>query len=269
MTDLRIRLAVFDWAGTTVDFGCMAPVAACVQAFGQLGIDVSVAEARAPMGLNKRDHLRAVLEMPNIVRQWQSSFSRAWNDDDLERVYRNFLPLQGAEAVRYAELIPGTLECVAALRARGIAIGTTTGYPRDIGQPVADRVAPLGYRPDHCVFPDDVVAGRPCPWMIYRNMEALGVCPPAAVVKVGDTVPDIEEGRNAGAWSIGVTEGGSELGLSTDEFMHLAPAEKSQRLAKIADKLSAAGAHAVIRSVAELPALVDQLDERLQRGERP
>src|SRR4029078_920006 len=156
MTDLRIRLAVFDWAGTTVDFGCFAPVAACIQAFGQLGIDVTAAEAREPMGLHKRDHLRAVLEMPNVARQWQGNFSKPWSDDDLDRLYHNFLPLQGVEAVRYAELIPGTVECIAALRSRGIGIGTTTGYPREIGKPVAEKVAPLGYRPDHCVFTDDV-----------------------------------------------------------------------------------------------------------------
>lgn len=269
MTDLRIRLAIFDWAGTTVDHGCFAPVAACIQAFGQLRIDVSAAEAREPMGLHKRDHLRAVLAMPNVARQWQANFSRPSNDDDLERLYRTFLPLQGVEALRYAELIPGTTECVAALRARRIAVGTTTGYPRAIGEPIADKVAPLGYRPDHCVFTDDVPAGRPAPWMIFRNMEALGVYPPAAVIKVGDTVPDIEEGRNAGVWSIGVTETGSELGLTAAEAARLPAAELDQRLSNVAAKLQTAGAHAIIRSLAELPSLAEQIDDRLRRGERP
>jgi phosphonoacetaldehyde hydrolase len=269
MTDAGIRLVIFDWAGTTVDFGCFAPVAACIQAFGQLGINVSSDEARGPMGLHKRDHLRAVLELPNVAAQWQAGFSHPWSDDDLERLYHNFLPVQGVEAVRYAELIPGAIECISALRSRGIVIGTTTGYPRAIGQPVADKVAPLGYRPDHCVFTDDVPAGRPAPWMIFRNMEALGIYPPAAVVKIGDTVPDIEEGKNAGAWSIGVTETGSELGLTLAELERLPVAEKQRRLSKVADKLLAAGAHGIVRSVAELPTLIEQINGRLRRGERP
>ena len=122
MTVPAIRLVIFDWAGTTVDFGCFAPVAACIQAFGQLGINVSAAEARGPMGLHKRDHLRAVLELPNVAAQWQACFSRPWSDDDLERLYHSFLPVQGVEAVRYAELIPGAIACVAALAESHIEI---------------------------------------------------------------------------------------------------------------------------------------------------
>lgn len=269
MLPLHIRLAIFDWAGTTVDYGCFAPVAACIEAFRQIGIDVSAAEARLPMGLHKRDHLRAVLEMPGVAAQWQTRFGQAWTDTDLDRIYQQFLPLQGTEALRYSELIPGTLDAVAALRARGIAIGTTTGYPRAIGVPVAEKVAPLGYRPDHSVFTDDVPAGRPSPWMIFRNMEALGVYPPACVVKIGDTVPDIEEGRNAGVWSIGLTETGSELGLTQAESAELPDTELEQRLTRIGAKLSSAGAHAIICSIAELPRLIEQLNARLARGERP
>jgi phosphonoacetaldehyde hydrolase len=51
---MAIRLVVFDWAGTVIDFGCCAPVAAFRDAFAKLGVPVSVAEARAPMGLHKK-----------------------------------------------------------------------------------------------------------------------------------------------------------------------------------------------------------------------
>jgi phosphonoacetaldehyde hydrolase len=67
----RIRLVVFDWAGTTVDHGSRAPVAAFVRAFAGHGVEVTPDEARGPMGLHKRDHIRAMLQMPAVARRWR------------------------------------------------------------------------------------------------------------------------------------------------------------------------------------------------------
>jgi phosphonoacetaldehyde hydrolase len=158
---------------------------------------------------------------------------------------------------------------MAELRRRGIKTGGTTGYFKAAAERVAAAAKRQGYAPDCTLGPDDVSAGRPKPWMIYRIMETLDVCPPAAVVKVGDTVPDIEEGRNAGIWSVGVTHTGSEVGCTAAEFAALPEAERRERVAAAERKLRAAGAHAVIGSVADVPALLDELAGRLASGERP
>src|SRR5262249_32606034 len=126
-----------------------------------------------------------------------------------------------------------------------------------------------GYAPDVTLCPDDVPAGRPAPWMIFRLMAMMDVYPPAAVVKVGDTVPDVEEGRNAGVWTVGVTDTGSEVGCTAAEFAALPAAERAGRVAAARRTLLDAGAHAVIPSAAEVPALLDELAVRLARGERP
>jgi phosphonoacetaldehyde hydrolase len=105
--------------------------------------------------------------------------------------------------------------------------------------------------------------------MIFRIMEETGVCPPAAVVKIGDTVPDIEEGRNAGAWTVGVTHTGSAVGCAANEFAGLPAQERFDRIAAATRTLLSAGAHDVIPSVAEAPALIDRLNEQLRQGERP
>src|SRR5262249_11687511 len=115
----------------------------------------------------------------------------------------------------------------------------------------------------------DVPAGRPWPWMIFRIMEATGICPPAAVVKVGDTVPDIEEGRNAGVWTGGVTDTGSTVGMTAAGVGAPPPAERADGARTAGRALLAAGAHAVIPSAAVVPALLDDLAKRLARGERP
>ena len=50
-------LVIFDWAGTMVDFGCRAPVAALLEAFKIQGVEISEAAARADMGMAIGTHL--------------------------------------------------------------------------------------------------------------------------------------------------------------------------------------------------------------------
>jgi phosphonoacetaldehyde hydrolase len=264
-----IRLVVFDMAGTIIDHGSVAPVVALIAAFRDLGLDLSVENARGPMGLHKLDHIAAVLRMPDVSAQWQTAFGRQPTAADAKAIYERFLPVQAVEAQARTELVPGALSCLAALHERKIRLGTTTGYPRSIGQPITDAVAARGWSADHSFFPDDVAAGRPAPWMIFRLMELTGVYPAAAVVKIGDTVPDVEEGRNAGVWTVGVTDTGSEIGLTLAEWQALPKLDRTCRAAAAREKLLQAGAHAVVGSVGELPALIDELAARLGRGERP
>jgi phosphonoacetaldehyde hydrolase len=267
--DPEIRLVIFDWAGTIVDHGSIAPIAALMAAFDEMGLELSEVEARLPMGLNKRDHIDALLKSSAISDQWFKVFGVEPTSADVDAVYERFLPLQMSAARRRTALIPGVVECGRELRNRGIKMGTTTGYPREIGTAVAESARDQGFDPDHCVYPDDVPSGRPAPFMILRNMELAQIDSPITVVKVGDTVPDIEEGRNATCWSVGVTETGSEIGVSVDEWDALPADEKVRRSGVVETKLLAAGAHAVIPSVAHLPQLVGRLNQRLGRGERP
>ncbi|MBI5287567.1 MAG: phosphonoacetaldehyde hydrolase, partial [Chloroflexi bacterium] len=91
----------------------------------------------------------------------------------------------------------------------------------------------------------------------------------AEVLKVGDTVPDIGEGLNAGCWSAGVVATGSDLGLSDAEFSALAADERSVRMDAVRDRLLDAGAHDVVDSIRDVPRLVEEIDARLAAGERP
>jgi phosphonoacetaldehyde hydrolase len=266
---LTIRLVVFDWAGTTVDHGSFAPVAPFIGAFARHGVTLTRAEARGPMGLHKRDHVRELLRTPCVAARWREARGRDWTEADVEDVYRAFVPLQMDVLDVFTAPVPGLLDAVAELRRRGVRIGGTTGYFRAAAERVAAAARRHGYAPDYTLGPDDVAAGRPNPWMIFRIMERLDVCPPAAVVKVGDTGPDIAEGRNAGAWSVGVTHTGSDVGCTAEEFAALAPEERRERVAVAERMLRAAGAHAVIGSAADVPALLDELNARLARGERP
>jgi phosphonoacetaldehyde hydrolase len=253
----EIRLVVLDWAGTTVDHGSRAPLAAFMEAFARAGVEVTAAEARGPMGLPKRDHLRALLHTPAVAARWRQAHGRDAGERDLEKLYQSYQPLQLKAVEEHARLIPGAREAVDRLRRRGIRIGATTGYFRAAAERVDRAAREQGFEPDCCVCAEDVPEGRPAPWMIFRVMEAVRVYPPAAVVKVGDTVPDVHEGLNAGVWSVGVAGTGNEVGCTEEEFAALPDVERAARLDQARRTLAAAGAHAVIDSVADLPELLD------------
>jgi phosphonoacetaldehyde hydrolase len=221
------------------------------------------------MGLSKKDHLRALLQLPAVARRWRERHGADATEDDVDELYRRFIPLQLEVIDEHAALVPGLLDCVGVLRSRGIAIGATTGYFREAAQRVYRCATEQGYRPDHCVCAEEVSAGRPAPWMIFRVMEALEVFPPSAVVKVGDTVPDIGEGLSAGAWSVGAVRSSSEVGCTEQEWAVLPQPEQQRRLASCRAKLLAAGAHAVVDSLAELPGVLDEFKARMGRGEKP
>jgi phosphonoacetaldehyde hydrolase len=251
------KLVVFDWAGTTIDFGSCAPAGAFVKVFAMKGVTVTPAQARGPMGLHKKDHLRAMLRTPDVGGEWRRVHGRDWTESDVDELYRLVTPMQVEAAAANAMLVPGVLECVSSLRSRGIKIAATTGYFREAAEACYTAARAQGYVPDFCICADEVPAGRPAPWMIFRCMEALGVYPPTAVVKVGDTLVDIEDGLNAGCRSIGVVDSSNLMGLSRDEFTALSGSDRAERRGNVRDQFRAAGAHGVIDSLAELPGWVD------------
>src|SRR5262249_33167255 len=139
------------------------------------------------------------------------------------------------------------------LRRRDIQIGATTGYFREAAEIVYEAARRQGFVPDACACAEDVPAGRPAPWMIFRILQALGTYPPSAVVKVGDTVPDIGEGLSAGAWSLGVTRTSSDVGCTEEQLAKLPGMLRQAKLRTARQNLLDAGAHAVLESVADLP----------------
>jgi phosphonoacetaldehyde hydrolase len=264
-----LKAVVFDWAGTIVDFGSRAPMGVFVEVFKQFGVDIAIEEARSPMGLPKWQHIEALMQVPRIAQAWRVAHGQPPAKADIDKVYEIFTPLNARIVADYAELIPGAAETVGALRKAGLKIGSTTGYTRDIMQPLLAAAAAQGYAPDNLVCAGDLAAGRPTPLMMYRCFADLGVYPPSAVVKVDDTEPGIAEGRAAGTWTVGVALSGNALGLSEKEFRALAGEERERRVAAAYDTLERAGPDYVIDSVADLLPVIDAIEKRLAAGEEP
>ena len=267
----QLEAVIFDWAGTTVDFGSFAPTQIFVDAFKQaFDFDISLAEARGPMGLGKWQHIEALGADPVVGARWLARFGRPMSQADVGHIYRTFLPLQIERVAAHADLIPGTRETIAVLHDRGMKVGSTTGYPRQVMERLMAAAEDKGYAPDCIVCADDLEAGaRPGPWMALQCVLELGIGSVAHCVKVDDTVPGIAEGINAGMWTVGLALSGSPAGLTLDEYESATPEQRGAIRERVTPAFVEAGAHFVIDTIADLVPVLDEIEARLKRGERP
>lgn len=264
-----LTAAIFDWAGTVVDFGSLAPMQVFVETFARFGVEISVDEARVPMGLPKWQHIEALLAQPRIAAAWTSAHGRAARSADIDAIFEVFTPMNARVVGDFAALVPGAADTIARLRDRGLKIGSTTGYTRDIMEPLLPLAAAQGFAPDNLVCAGDLAAGRPTPLGMYRCFADLGVFPPWSVVKVDDTAPGLAEAQAAGCWSVGVAVSGNAMGLSLADYEALSGAQKTERRARAYARLQAAQADFVIDSVADLMPVIDAIEKRLVDGDRP
>lgn len=262
-----IKMIVFDWAGTTVDYGSSAPCDVFDRVFSQTGLHLSREEINGPMGIEKKAHIRELLSTPSCTKQWKALYGADWTEEDVEKLYTAFEATLHDVVSEYSVPIDGVAETVLHLRKQGLKIGSTTGYTSQMMEPVILRAAERGYEADCVVTPDVTGAGRPTPFMLYECMRRLNVYPPCSVVKVGDTIADIMEGKNAGAWSIGILTGSSLLGLTREEYEAMDPDELKRRKQIASKRYLKSGADLVIDSVSDLPAAIDELNRRIARKE--
>jgi phosphonoacetaldehyde hydrolase len=248
----RFDLVILDWAGTTVDFGCHAPVIALREAFARRGVAISDAQARRDMGKPKADHVRALLKDPAIGKAWTEACGRAADDADVQDLMTDLAPLMRDQAARAARLIDGARSAVEALQAQGIKVGSSTGYTREMMAPVLREAAAQGYVPDHVVCSGETPAGRPTPLMIYKACTELGVWPLSRVAKVDDTEAGVAEGRAAGCFTVGITASGNGVGLSQQALSALPAADRAARIAAAEESLLGAGADVTIETIGQL-----------------
>lgn len=266
----QVQAVVFDWAGTLIDPGSCAPAGVFTEVFAREGVEVTLAEAREPMGRAKRDHIAAMAAMPRVAEAWAKAHDgKRCTEQDIDRMYEAFLPLQLEAIDTYSDLVPGAAEAVAKLREQGIKTGSSTGYTRPLTQRCVDAAAKAGLTVDSCLCFDDVPKGRPAPWMLFANMQNLGVYPPANVVKVDDTIVGLEAAHNAGCWAVGVVRSGNELGLTEAQIAELPAEELKRRLQAGHKRMKEAGAHYTIDSVVDLTPVIEQINARLANGEKP
>ena len=249
---MGIKAIILDWAGTTMDYGCMAPAVVFAAVFKKHGVEITVDEARQPMGAHKKVHIRALTQIPAVNERWQSVHGSAPTEEDVERMFTDFVPMQLACLADYSDLIPGCLEAIAEFRGRGLKIGSTTGYTPEMMGLLLSEAKARGYEPDETVSAGDVPEGRPAPWMCLENARRLGVWPMSAIM-----------------WSIGLARSGNEIGLPLAEVDALPEAEYAARIERARARMNAASAHYVVDDITGVAACLDDIERRLEAGETP
>ena len=266
-----VRAVIFDVSGTVLDYGSRGPVVAFVELFARHGVTVSEEEARRPMGAHKKDHLWAMLTEPSICGRWTKATGQQPTREMLDQLYNEFpvMMKQAVEKPPHCDLIPGVVEVTQQLRSRGIRFANTTGFDAGMMDGLKRNAVAAGYSPDLWVTPDLVGEGRPSPWMAFYAARQLGLYPMSSFVKVGDTLVDIEEGHNAGMWTVSIVRSGNEVGLSQKQLEALPAMERDRLLSAARQRLEAVHPHYIIDTVAGLMPVIEEISSRIGCGERP
>ena len=267
-----VKGVVLDWSGTTADAYVIAPAVVFVEVFKRHGVEITMREAREPMGLRKDLHIKALTELPEIRERWRDVHGQYPDQSNVDKMFQDFVPLQLECLPRYTTLLPGVAEVTQRLQKKyGVRIGVSTGFTRAMVDILLKAANEQGFHPDATVAGDEVKNGaRPKPFMVYRNLDLLDIHPIYSVVKVDDTTSGVGEGLEAGCWAVGVSRYSNYMDIDSLEIAEAMPEEEIQRrLRHTRELLSKAGAHYVIDSIVELPAVIDDINERLARGERP
>jgi phosphonoacetaldehyde hydrolase len=264
-----IKAVIFDWAGTVIDFGCLAPVEALLDVFAAEGAPISAEQARRDMGRAKKDHVEAILRLPRVAEAWARTRHAASGPADVDRIFAALEPAMEARAAARSELIPGAADLARRLRSEGVRVGSGTGYTRAMMTRILPAAAAQGYAPDVVVCAGETPAGRPTPLMVWAALVSLAAWPAWACVKIDDAEVGIAEGANAGCWTIGVAASGNGVGLQLADFLALAEPERRARIETAADGLRAAGADFVADTVADAWPALEEIGRRVIAGERP
>ena len=267
----KVKGLILDWSGTVSDAYVIAPAVVFVDVFAKQGVEISMEEARGPMGLRKDLHIAALTKEPDIRDRWQKVKDSLPTQDDVDNMFADFVPMQLGCLKRYTSLLPGVAETTKQIQAEGIKIGSTTGFVRSMVDILAADAAEQGFHPDTTVAGDEVINGaRPRPFMIYRNLDILDLHPIQSVIKVDDTVSGVGEGINAGCWTVGIARYSNYMNInSLEEAETISDEEVQRRLAITRDLLERSGAHYVIDEFDELPGVIEDVNARLARGETP
>ena len=267
----KVSAVILDWSGTTADAYVIAPAVVFVEVFKNQGVEISMEEARGPMGLRKDLHIKALTEDPVIRERWKRVHGKYPNQSDVDRMFADFVPAQLACLPQYTKLLPGVAKVIKRLQSQGIKIGSSTGFTRPMVDILEKAAKKQGYVQDASVAGDEVVHGaRPRPFMVYRNLDLLDAWPIESVIKVDDTISGVGEGLNAGCWAVGVARYSNYMNINTlEEEATLSKAEIQRRLEQTRDILRKAGAHYVIDSLADIEPVIADVNARLARGEAP
>ena len=268
----NVKAVLFDLGGTIVDKYSLAPLHALDETFYNFKIPLEPELMKRDMGNRKDVHIKKIMETEEFKLKWLKEYEQEATDKDFKNIFDKYLETQLNILKKYNEPLPHVYGTFNVLR-RGfkLKIGSTTGYLRDIVDVVEkDLIKKHNIYFDATVAGEDVENGyRPRPYMIFKNLEKLNISPIQSVVKVDDTTAGITEGLEAGCWTVGVSRWSSLMNFNDVEDDKIITQQLELREEKARNKLLEAGAHYVVPSIKNIPAVIEDINRRLSDGVIP
>lgn len=268
---------ILDNSGTCLDPFVIAPAVVFKEVFQNYNIDISMKEAREPMGLRKDLHIAEILKIPRVQDEFKKVYGRKSSKEDIDKIFKEFVPAQVKVLPEYCNLLPMVGTTMDILRNQGIKFGTTTGFTREMVDCIIKNTQKDGLHFDTTTAGDDFspeelhLGVRPKPFMVWKNLFKLDAWPIESVVKVDDTITGIQEGINAGCWSIGITDYSNYMDIDTiEQWDSMNEKEKLERKEYSRKKImDESGAHYIIHEFEDLLVVIDDINYRLSNGEKP
>lgn len=268
-----VKAIIFDGAGTIVDPFVFAPTKALQHLFRRKGVHLSTSMIRESMGKYKREHIIDLLNKPPVLQQWVKQHGGKPTNLDLDELNNKFYPMQIETLQTYGKEIHGTSIRLNKMQSMyNLKYGITTGFTRAMLNTILEANPELKKLISSSSTSDEVVLGRPAPYMIYRNLEKLKITDPAEVINVDDTVYGLKSASYAGCWSVGVAGHSNSIGNSLEEpedFYDL-HSEAKEFLVDVATRdLARANPHFVIKDLDQMPKVINKINEYLNAGFGP
>lgn len=198
----KIELLVFDLAGTTVDDsieGIPLVAVAMKETFSKHGYDIDVEVVNKYRGMEKREAIQNILNEPHKQNNTSPNV-------DVEVIFKDFKYFLNKHLSSIKNEIPGTTDVFRKLKSAGMKIAVGSGFPHSVVEAIASTLQ-WTELVDYLSSAEKAGHGRPHPAMILSAMKFFNISDPRAVIKVGDTKIDVQEGKNAGCWTVSVLTG--------------------------------------------------------------
>lgn len=250
---------LFDLNGTTVDCGCLAPIAAIAEAFRRRGVPIDPILAKDPSGQYPLAHVERILADPGLKREWERVTGLPPAPGDGAAIWREAEACQSALAPLHADPIPGFAKVIADFRGQGIRVGATSTDALSTVEVMRPNMSAKGWTPDVIATATDAPSTPPAPYIHQLAAMRLGAPSVSDCVAIGDTPADMQAARNAGMWAVGVTLTGSAAGLPWTVLRDLSSDDRARLRDRAAPALHAAGAHVLIDTVLDTSVALDLL----------
>jgi len=269
-----VKGCIFDLGGTIVDRYSFTPLLCLQRAFKGQRINIPLSMIRKDMGLSKEDHIHKLLEEKEVQKQWINKYRQRPTKADRLSLFSDFQFMQERETKLNMKVLPHTAKCISRLKKDNIVTGVTTGFDSE----QMDRIKWL--LESENIFLDSYVSStcldkpaRPEPHMIFENMKRLNLDDPRRIIKIDDTVSGIQEGLNAGCWTVAVCRWSSNMNVDSVKDMDILDNfnadnnytenyyQLRERINKCRQIMASSGAHYVINTLYELQNVIDDIND--------